>query len=346
MAEFDEKALKNHLKKEELLPAYLIYGDEDYLKKFYVHGISQKAVSKDFESFNTEKFTGKNISLRDVFDCAVTMPMLSDKRCVIIEDYKFESMDDSDFELMKDFFVDLPDTSVMIFYQSSSDFSVTKAKKAIELFKKFAAICVLNKRSRNDLIKPLVSSAAKQNCTLSNQNARFLVSVVGDDYNTLINELSKICHYVGNGEITEKHIDEIAIKNDETKIFLLTKAMFQKDFDKAYSVLNSLFKQKIEPEYILGTIISSYIDMYRAKVSVVNAKPSDALKDDFSYRNTAFRLTNAARDCSRTETETIRKCLDELSLADSKLKSSRDDSKIVLEQLMVKLFLIMNGEKV
>ena len=346
MAEFDEKGLRNHLKKEELLSAYLICGNESYLKKLYSDKIVSKAVDETFESFNLQKFQGKTYTIQDVFDCAIMMPMMSEKRCIIIEDYKFEAMDDKEFRLMQDFFSDLPQSSVMIFCQSSPDFSLIKAKKAVDLFRKFGALCVLDKRTGNDLIKPLISSAAKQNCTLTTQGAKFLVSLVGDDYNVLINELSKICHYVGSGEITNMHIEAIAIKTDETKIFYLTKALFNKDFDKAYNVLNSLFKQKIEPEYILGTIISSYVDMYRAKVSLVCGKQPDELKDDFCYRNTAFRLTNAARDSSRTDLETIRKCLDELAQADRKLKSGRDDSRIVIEQLIVRLFLVANGEKV
>ena len=346
MAEFDEKELRAHLKKEELLCAYLICGDEDYLKKLYTDSISSKAVDTAFEGFNLQKYQGKNFTLQDVFDSAVMMPMMSDKRCIIIEDYKLDSLNESEFSLMKDFFADLPTSTVMIFYQSSSDFSLTKAKKVADLFKKYGALCVLEKRKGNDLIKPLISSASKQNCTLSTQNAKYLVSVVGDDYNTLINELSKICHYAAGGEITTRHIDDVAIKNDETKVFYLTKALFSKDFDKAYTVLDSLLKQKIEPEYILGTIISSYVDIYRAKVSLACGRQADSLKDDFAYKNTAFRLTNAARDCSRTELATIRKCLDELSKADNQLKSGRDNPRIALEQLMVRLFLVTNGEKV
>ena len=44
--------------------------------------------------------------------------------------------------------------------------------------------------------------------------------------------------------------------------------------------------------------------------------------------------------------EAVRKCLDELYSADRKLKFSRDSATVIFEQLMVRLFLIANGEKV
>ena len=175
--------------------------------------------------------------------------------------------------------------------------------------------------------------------------ANYLVSQVGDDFNVLINELHKVCGYA-DGEITKAHIDAVAVKTDDVKIYYLTKALMQKDFDKAYKVLHTLLKQKISAEYILGTIISAYVDMYRAKVSLFSGENADALASDFGYRNTAFRLANGARDASKMDLPTLRKCLEVLSQADMKLKKSSDDDVIVLEQLMVKLFLVSNGEKI
>ncbi|MBQ8504224.1 MAG: DNA polymerase III subunit delta [Clostridia bacterium] len=346
MAEFDEKGLKAHIKSGNFLSAYLIVGDEDYLKKHYTDLISSKVVDEAFESFNLQKFEGKGLSLRDVFDASELMPMMSDKRCVIVEDFRFDSLNEKDYGMMLDFFSDLPDFTVMIFHQKSADFSLSKAKKAVDLFKKFGAVCTLNKRTGNDLLKPLISSAAKQKCELSVQNAKYLVSVCGDDFNVLINELGKICHYAKQGEITKAHIDAVAVKTDDAKIYALTKALMSKDFDRAYDVLASLFRQKTEPEYILGTIISSYVDIYRARVSLISGKNADSLASDFNYRNTAFRLTNAARDSKSMDLATVRKCLDELSKADKQLKSGRDNAALVLVQLMVKLFLLSNGEKV
>ena len=346
MAEFDEKTLKAHIKSGDFLPLYLVYGDEDYLKKTYVDMIVSKNVEPSFESFNLEKYDGKGLDLDTVFQAATVMPMMSDKRCLIIEDFKLEGISEENFRMMESFFADLPETSIIIFHQKKADFSVAKAKNALTLFKKFGGVCVLNKRTGNDLIKPLISSASKQKCVLSPEMAKYLVSLAGDDFNMLINEINKVCNFVGEGEITKAHIDAVAIKTDDAKIYALTKALMNKNFDEAYKTLHSLFRQKTEPEYILGVIISSYVDMYRAKVSLSGGYKADALAADFAYRNRAFALTNAGRDSSRTDMSVIRSCLEELNKADRQLKSGSTMPALILEQLMVKLFLITNGEKV
>lgn len=346
MAEFDEKQLKAHIKSGDFLPVYLFCGDEAYLKKLYCDSLCEKAVGKDFFDFNFQSFDGKGLDMNDVTDAAIMMPLMSERRCVVVRDAKLEALNESDLAVLKKYLENPSESTLLIFFQSAADFSVAKAKKITEEIKKQGAICTLNKRRGNELIKPLISSASKQGCTLSPEAANYLVGVVGDDFNVLINELSKVCHFASQGEITKYHIDEVAVKCDEAKIYDLTKFLIAKNFDKTYETLSLLLKQKTEPEYILGTIISTYVDMYRAKVSVTCGKSAEELSDAYAYGKTAFRLKNAARDVSRLDLATLRKCLDELAKADIKLKSGRDNPSVILEQLMVRLFLVCGGEKV
>ena len=345
MAEFNEKELNAHIRKGDFLPAYLITGDEDYLKRLYCDKLISAVVGDDLSGFNLDRFDSKNGEIVKILDACELMPMMNDRRCVLAEDIKLESISDGDFELLNGYFLNPPDFTVLIFYQSG-DIQSTKTKKMFDLFKRFGAVCVINKRKGKELTKSLTAAASKQNCVLSESVANYFVSVCGDDYNTLINELSKLCHYAGEGEITKKHIDEVAVKTDDAKVYYLTKALLSKDFNRAYEILASLLRQKTEPEYILGTIISTYVDIYRARISVACSQGAEALAADFGYRNNAFRLSNAVRDSRGMSIEAVRKCLDELYSADRKLKFSRDSATVIFEQLMVRLFLIANGEKV
>lgn len=346
MAEFDEKQLKAHIKGGEFLPVYLFCGNEAYLKKLYCDQLCEKAVGKDFFDFNFQVFEGKNLDLQEVFDAAIMMPLMSDRRCVLVRDAKLESMNEGDFGLLKAYLENYSESTVLVFFQSSAEFSLSKAKKAADLIRKQGAVCVLDKRSGSELIKPLISSAAKQGCTLTTQAANYLVSVVGDDFNVLINELSKVCHFAAGGEISKEQIDEVAVKCDDAKIYDLTKFLLAKNFDKAYEVLSVLMRQKTEPEYILGAMVGSYVDMYRAKVSLACGKGAEELSEAYSYGKTAFRLRNGARDASRIDLDTLRRCLEELSKADIRLKSGRDNPAVILEQLMVRLFLVSGGERI
>ncbi|MCM1365449.1 MAG: DNA polymerase III subunit delta [Faecalibacterium sp.] len=346
MASFDEKQLKQHIKTKDFFCVYLIFGDESYLKQFYINTIVSKTIDPAFESFNFERFDGKGLDLRDVYDRAQLMPMMSDKRCIVVDDFKLDGLSDKDVRAMDESFSALPESTVLIFKQDNVPFSKKSGKKVMAVFDKYGAVCELNKRRGLDLYRPMISSAAKQDCTLDNAVAQYLVSCVGDDFNVIINELSKVCNYVGSGVITKADVDAVAVKTVDSKVYQLTKALIANNFDKAYEVLNSLVKQKTESEYILGAIIGTYVDMYRVKVAAAGGVHPSTLKDYFNYRGREFTIDNAVRDSSKMDIAVLRRCLEALSEADMKLKTGRDSGTLVLEQLMVKLLLIANGERV
>lgn len=346
MAIFDEKQLKQHIRKKEYLPVYLMIGDESYLKQYYTNLLVEKNIEPAFESFNFDRFEGKGLDIRDVYEKAMLMPMMSDKRCVVVDDFKLDSLNDKEVLAFEENLSNLPESTLLIFRQDSVPFSKKSGKKVMGLIEKFGAVCELNKRKGQELLKPLIACAQKQGCDLSLSMAQYLTASVGDDFNVLINELNKVCNFVGEGEITKADIDAVAVKTLDSKVYYLTNALLSKDFDKAYGVLDSLLRMKTEPEYILGAIIGSYVDMYRVKVSLASGVNPAELKNSFNYKGREFVLSNAQRDGKKLELAQIRSCLEALSEADMKLKSSRDNTSLIIEQVMVKLLLISNGEKV
>lgn len=345
MASFDEKGLRKHIKEKSFFPLYLFFGDESYLKAHYVNLLVQSAVDKAFESLNLDRFDGKEADLRTIFDRALTLPMLSERRAVVVENFKLESLTEKDAKALSASFEELSESTVLIFLQSGDSFNKKNGKKAIALFEKFGAVCELNRRKGSDLFKPLISSAAKQGTVLSLQMAQYLVSCVGDDFNALSNELSKVCSYAGSGEITKQHIDAVAVKTVDAKVSALTRALISGNFEKAYDILDSLITLKTEPNYILGSIIGTYVDMYRAKVACQCTGTAQPLAPLFNYKGREFALNYAARDAAKIELSALRACLDELNKADAKLKSSTAAQTLVIEQLMVKLAIIANGDK-
>ncbi len=342
MAHFDEKELRRHLKEGALLRAYLFCGDEDYLKQNYTMLLCDQATEEAFRALNFDRFEGKSADLRDVFDRAATMPMMSARRCILVDDYPLDSLNEKALKTLAESLDALPDTSVVVFRQMQAGLG-KNAKKLMSMFEKAGAVCELNRRKGQELLKPLVAAAAKRGCTLSPAMAQYLASCVGDDFNVLLAELSKICAYVG-GEITKEHIDLLAVKTLDARVYDLTRALMQHDYEKAHRVLDILLTLRTEPNFILGTIISCFVDLYRVKVALVCRGSTSPLTEVFNYKNRAFALNYTARDAAKLSLPQIRACLKELQKADLKLKSTGDSGVLILETLMVRLLLVMNGE--
>ena len=341
----DEKSLQSHLKSGGMSGAYLIYGEEDYLKKYYIDKILKSVLDDALADFNLHKYDGESATLEQIIDASQMLPMMSSKLVVLVRDFDLSKLDKDESKLFEEFISDVPDTTVLIFWLDAVKFNEkkdSKWKKIVSLFAKHGNTLCIDKKDKNYLAKYAVGYAKKLGKELSDSDAYYLIDTVGDDLNVIKNEVEKITAFCLNEKIDRASIDAVAIKTVSVKAFDLTRAVSQNNLNRAFEILNLFFSQKMEPTVILSEIITAYVDMYRAKVSLSSGEKSDSLAEDFNYGNTAFRLRNGASYASKMSVEQIRECLNELDRADETIKSTAGDDRLALEQLLVKLAVISN----
>lgn len=341
MAKIGEKELKDQIKENKFSNIYIIYGEETYLKDFYIKKLKSKLVDPAFADFNYHEYEGKDCSIDDVLRDVQMMPMMSEYSVVLVRDFPFGDNSDA-VNSLKKYAKDLCDTSVLIFWYDSLNIDVKKNSKwntVINTIAKVGSSVNLEKRSLSDLAKMIVSYAKKQNCVISSANAQYLITVVGNDIKTVFNELEKMCNFA-NGEVTREIIDNLAVKSLQARVFDLSKFILKGDSDSAYKVLNTLFVQKEEPIAVLSVISSCYVDMYRVKCAKTANIDENNLTSIFSYKNREFLIKNAARDCRSISTEGLRKAIDILSHSDQLMKSTSVDKNLLLEETVAKLLIL------
>lgn len=342
MAKIGEKELKLQIKNKEFSNAYFIYGEESYLKEFYVNKLKESVVEPAFADFNFHQYNGKDTSLDDILKDAEMLPMMSSYVFILVSDYPFGDSK-NDCETIKEFLTDLPETTVLVFYFNNVTVDLKKnAKwKAIEsAFAKYGSSVNLEKRSEGDLVKLLVSGCKKRGAVLTPDNARYLISISGSDIKTLLNETEKLSSYVNGGEITKDIINKLAVKCLQARVYDLSKAIVKGDYNTAYSMLDTLFAMKEDSISILSVISGCYVDMYRAKCAKIAGEPVEDVGNYYNYKGREFALRNAMRDCTALSVDQLRKSLDVLMQADNALKSTGADKRLVLEETLVKLLLV------
>lgn len=77
---------------------------------------------------------------------------------------------------------------------------------------------------------------------MSNDTAKYLISISGNDMKILLNELDKLSYYAKGGEITKEIIDNMATKCLQARIYDLSKYVVAGKSGMAYDVLNVLLK--------------------------------------------------------------------------------------------------------
>ena len=77
MAIVFEDTLKKSISRDKLLPVYILFGEDGYLKKNYSDKIL-KLITEPDDVFNCSKF-GSDCELQDVYDAVLQLPfMVSD----------------------------------------------------------------------------------------------------------------------------------------------------------------------------------------------------------------------------------------------------------------------------
>ncbi|MCC8073906.1 MAG: DNA polymerase III subunit delta [Clostridiales bacterium] len=341
MAEIGENILKKQIKEGSFKNAYLIFGEENYLKEFYVSRLKEKLIDKTFEAFNFHSFDGKDIPLDDILKDAQMLPMMSEWNMVLVRDYPIEKSQ-SDVKALTDFLSDIPDTTVLVFWYDvlEPDLKSARFKNIRKAFASAGDSVQLDRRSENEVAKLLVSGAKKRGAVLTSDNAKYLISVSGNDMKTLYNEVDKLSHFAVGGEITKEIIDNMATKCLQARVYDLSKAVVAGNSSLAYSVLDTLFSMKEEPIVLLSVIGGVYVDMYRVKCAKTAGFAYDDVAKHFNYRGREFALRNATRDCASLSELQLRNSIDAIFDADIKIKSTAVDKRLLLEELIIKLILI------
>lgn len=342
MAKIGEKELKQQIKNKEFSNAYFIYGEESYLKEFYVNKLKEIIVEPAFADFNFHQYNGKDTSLDDILKDAEMLPIMSSYVFIHVSDYPFGDSK-NDCEMIKEFLTDLPETTILVFSYDNIAVDIkknTKWKLVESAFAKYGSSVNLEKRTEGDLVKLLVSGCKKRGALLPPDNARYLISVSGSDIKTLLNETEKLSYYVNGGEITKDIINQLAVKCLQARVYDLSKAIVKGDYNKAYSVLDTLFAMKEDSISVLSVISGCYVDMYRAKCAKIAGEPVEDVANYYNYKGREFALRNAMRDCTALSVDQLRKSLDVLMQADNALKSTGADKRLILEETLVKLLLI------
>ncbi len=342
MPQIDEQKLKAQIKESKFETSYLIYGEEAYLKQYYANLIASKCVSKDMEGFNLRKFDAENNNdIHELIEATDTLPVFSEYTCTLMKNFNLDSMYSQDKALFEDWLKNMPETTVAVFWQDTTEINPKKNakwKSVISLFEKYGAVLCLDGMDRNSLAKTVAGGLKKRGKDIDRVTAFYLIDTVGDDLNILLNEVDKLANYAAGDAVSKADIDAVCIKSLEASVFDLSKSLVGRNLSRSLHILNKLFEDKEKPEMILGALCGNFIDMYRVKLSLSSGKSADYLKAFYNYKNTEFKLRNAQRDSTGIELNSLKKCIELLSQADGIIKLRTSDEKTVLEKLVTVLY--------
>lgn len=341
-----EQELKKDISSDSIKPIYFIFGNDDYLKKFYVSKLSEAAFQGD-ATFNFQQFDDE-CDITELCDSVWQFPLMADRKCVVLTDYDYEKCSKDDFDKILNLVEEPCDTTVLIIYMNSIEPSLknersNKLKNAAA--KSGRAVC-LDHRTRSELISMLCSGAKKRGCQLNSLTAGYMIDCCSNDINVLKSELEKLTGYCKDREITKADVDKVCIRTVEASVFNLSKEIISARSAAALKILDELLYLRVDPFAILSTLSGTYIDMMRVLAARNAGQNNMNVIKDFSYpKNKEFLVEKAVTNLRRFDEDKINLSLNALCEADMALKISPNEQRIVLEKLICELiFIVLRGK--
>lgn len=342
---WNEERLKQHLKQEELLPVYVLTGEETYLVGQYAQKLCRRAMgeSDELDSFNLHRFDGMRCTFDEIEEAAEALPLMADCCCVTVRDYDVAAHSDTHERLLA-LLAEPSDCCVLIFHYDAVTPTATKNsawKSFLAAAETHGAVVKLDHRTPEETVRMLVSGAARRGCTMRPEAARLLLEWCGNDLHLLLGELDKLSALADGGEIDRALVERAATRNLESRVFDLSKAILAGQYTGAYAVLAGLFAQKEDPIMINGVLASAWADLYRMKLAAAAGESAASVAAAYpGYKGKEFRLRNAARDAARLSVATLREGLEVLAEADRRLKFTMADDRVVLEETAARLIVL------
>ena len=77
--------LKNDLKQKSPGRFYVLYGEEDYLRRYYTEQLKKQLLDELTADFNFHRLTAENFSVQALSDSMEALPMMAERSLILVE---------------------------------------------------------------------------------------------------------------------------------------------------------------------------------------------------------------------------------------------------------------------
>ena len=253
------KSLNEDLKTGNLSQIYLLYGEENYLKKQYKERFV-KALLPEGDTMNYAHYEGKGIDVREVIDLAETMPFFAERRVFVFENTGFfKSAAGAE---LADYLKELPETAYFLFVEEEVD----KRGKMYKAVKSKGRAVELPFQDENTLKRWVAGQIGRENKRITETDLVYFLNKVGIDMGNITKELEKLfCYALERDVITREDIDAVCVTQISNHIFDMVNAVAEKQQKKALDLYYELLALKEPPMRILFLLTRQYRGLYQVK---------------------------------------------------------------------------------
>ncbi len=319
--------LDKELKSTTPSKVYLLFGTEEYLKRFYKNKMVS-LFSDEGDTMNFTSFEGKATDPLQVIDLAETMPFFKENRLILIEDSGFfkKSCDE-----LADYLKEPSDTTYFIFVEKEID----KRSRMYKAVQKIGTITEFDPPTEDMLIKWAANILSKSGKKITGPTLERLFDQCGTSMDALSMEISKLIDYMGERDVVEiSDIEAICTVEPQDRVFDMVDAMSAGRQREALELYYDLIARKVEPLATMALVVRQFNLMLQVKELGRRVSNNGALA---SMVGLSPRVVGLYRDKARHyTTEVLMEALEECASLSRDFKSGLIDDKIAVEMVIIK----------
>ena len=330
--------LKNDLSAGAPGCAYIFYGEESYLREYYLGELRKKLVPAGFEEFNYHRMEGKDLTVQSLSEMAEAMPMMAERTLIVVTDFDIFKLNEEQREKMVAFLEDIPPYCCVVFVYDTVAYKPNKTmKKLCKAVGDHVEAVEFRPADNSDLVAWIARRFRAMGKDIDRQTAEYLIFTCGGLMTGLVPEITKIGTYAKGKTITQKDIDAVADPVLSAEVFKLSDAVLQGNYDEAARILGDLLKMQTEPIMILAALGSQLRRIYTARMAIDSGKDKYWLMELWEMKSDypAKLLMAAAK---RTTADWCADAVKMCQVLDRRMKSEKGiDAVGELKLLLVRL---------
>ncbi|MAN26081.1 MULTISPECIES: DNA polymerase III subunit delta [Mesonia] len=250
------KKIVGDIKNGEVKPIYFLMGEEPYYIDSLAGYFEDHLLTEEEKGFNQSVLYGRDVSIEDIVASAKRFPMMAKYQLLIVKEAQDLSRTIEKLASYAEH--PQPSTILVVCYKYKK---IDKRKKLYKAIKANGSEIFESKKLYDNQVPEWISKVLRgKKYTITPKASLLLVEFLGTDLAKINNELEKLQLILPEGsQITPELIEEnIGISKDFNN-FELQKALGEKDFKKAFRIID-YFSQNPKEHPVLQTtaILYSY----------------------------------------------------------------------------------------
>ena len=325
MAVIRREDLRNQLKRNEILPVYVLFGTETYLRDNAARNIANRCFGEgDLRDFNESEFSlNTEGNLQRAIAAANQLPMMAKKRFIRISDVRIsatgfrDTIREDHQSILLEYFRDPSASSVVVFVADELNGVRTMGK----LLRSNTTAVEFTQLNDNDAVEWARKRFSDARAEIDEFTLRHFMALTGNDAARIENEAEKLATAALPGKVISTGLVESLVPNSrELSNFDLTDNLVGKDKRRSLAILRKILDDGAEPLMILGLILYNFRRLLIAK----------SLMSRGADRAEVARVINLrGRDqegflatARRAETKHLAHAIQRIAAADLAIKSS------------------------